>query len=389
MSSIADYRVYPLISSLETVECLEDRVHVKWADQRLSPFHYLWLRDNCPCSECVYGVTREQVFEIADVPENLRPHSAEIDPEGLLLIDWEDGHRSRFEPGWLRAHAYDDASRQEQLERRGQKHYWHHDLDLPVFDYQGVMEEPEILLQWLLALRDIGLTQVRNVPTDPESLIALAKRISFIRESNFGVLFNVKPKADADSNAYTPFNLPLHTDLPTRELQPGLQFLHCLINQASGGDSLFVDGFSVARALQEEDPAAFRHLCEIPVEFRNKDRNSDYRCLAPIIALDARGEIAEVRMANFLRGPFTTAPQLMPALYHAYRRFIELSREPRFQFRRRLNEGELWCFDNRRSLHARDAFDPTSGVRHLQGCYVDRDELLSRILVLERQRLQR
>lgn len=79
----------------------------------------------------------------------------------------------------------------------------------------------------------------------------------------------------------------------------------------------------------------------------------------------------------------------MPALYHAYRRFIELSREPRFQFRRRLNEGELWCFDNRRSLHARDAFDPTSGVRHLQGCYVDRDELLSRILVLERQRLQR
>ncbi|MDP1171896.1 hypothetical protein, partial [Klebsiella pneumoniae] len=82
-----------------------------------------------------------------------------------------------------------------------------------------------------------------------------------------------------------------------------------------------------ARALQEEDPAAFRHLCEIPVEFRNKDRNSDYRCLAPIVALDARGEIAEVRMANFLRGPFTTAPQLMPALYHAYRRFIELSRE--------------------------------------------------------------
>ncbi|MDP1340690.1 hypothetical protein, partial [Klebsiella variicola] len=67
-----------------------------------------------------------------------------------------------------------------------QKHYWHHDLDLPVFDYHGVMEEPEILLQWLLALRDIGLTQVRNVPTDPESLIALAKRISFIRESNFG-----------------------------------------------------------------------------------------------------------------------------------------------------------------------------------------------------------
>ena len=121
----------------------------------------------------------------------------------------------------MRAHAYDDASRQEQLEYRPKKHYWTHDVDLPVFDYQAVMNEPEALLKWLLALRDIGLTRVRGVPTDPESLMRVAKRISFIRESNFGVLFNVKPKADADSNAYTPFNLPLHTDLPTRELQPG------------------------------------------------------------------------------------------------------------------------------------------------------------------------
>ncbi|QHD09496.1 hypothetical protein PspR76_28850 [Pseudomonas sp. R76] len=37
-----------------------------------------------------------------------------------------------------------------------------------------------------------------------------------------------------------------------------------------------------------EDPEAFRALCEIPVEFRNKDRHSDDRRLAPIIALDAK-----------------------------------------------------------------------------------------------------
>jgi gamma-butyrobetaine dioxygenase len=32
----------------------------------------------------------------------------------------------------------------------------------------------------------------------------------------------------------------------------------------------------------------------------------------------------------------------------------------------------------------RNAFDPATGARHFQGCYVDRDELLSRILVLQR-----
>ncbi len=120
------------------------------------------------------------------------------------------------------------------------------------------------------------------------------------------------------------------------------------------------------------------------MEFRNKDRRSDYRCLAPIIALDAVGQVSEIRMANFLRGPFDTSVEQMPKLYRAYRRFIGLTREPQFRLVQRLEPGQLWCFDNRRTLHARNAFDPTSGARHFQGCYVDRDELLSRILVLQR-----
>jgi gamma-butyrobetaine dioxygenase len=172
--------------------------------------------------------------------------------------------------------------------------------------------------------------------------------------------------------------------LPTRELQPGLQFLHCLVNDAQGGDNTFVDGFAVAEYLSREEPELYRILCQTPVEFRNKGRNSDYRFLAPIIALDASGAVAEVRMANFLRGPYDLPSEQMLSYYNAYRRFIELTRDQRFRFSKRLEAGQMWCFDNRRVLHARDAFDPASGARHLQGCYVDRDELLSRILVLQR-----
>ncbi|RBJ83737.1 gamma-butyrobetaine dioxygenase [Pseudomonas sp. MWU12-2534b] len=383
-AALADYRRYPLISPLSAVQLLPDRVQVRWGDERLSPFHHQWLRDNCPCAECVYSVTREQVLEIVDVPEDLGCLGARIDSQGCLCLDWSDGHQSRFDPGWLRAHAYDRQSREERRANQAQRQLWDSQLQLPVFDYQALMEDSKALLQWLLALRDIGLTQVRGAPTEPGSLALIARRISFIRESNFGVLFNVQSKADADSNAYTAFNLPLHSDLPTRELQPGLQFLHCLVNDATGGESIFVDGFAIADALRREDPDAFRALCEIPVEFRNKDRHSDYRCLAPIIALDALGEVAEIRMANFLRGPFDTTEQQMPRLYRAYRRFIGLTREARFRVIRRLDPGQLWCFDNRRTLHARNAFDPASGARHFQGCYIDRDELLSRILVLQR-----
>ncbi|KAF1012293.1 MAG: Gamma-butyrobetaine dioxygenase [Pseudomonas fluorescens] len=382
-AAVADFRTYPLISDLADVQVLADHLRVQWADGRVSPFHHQWLRDNCPCPECVYSVTREQVLEIVDVVDDLGADSARIE-HGFLSVEWHGGHRSHYDPGWLRAHAYDDESRAERRAAKPKSRLWDTGFTLPVFDYAAVMEDPKTLLQWLLALRDSGLTQVRGVPTEPGSLALIARRISFIRESNFGVLFNVQSRADADSNAYTAFNLPLHTDLPTRELQPGLQFLHCLVNDATGGESIFVDGFAIARALREEDPQAFRVLCEIPVEFRNKDRHSDYRRLAPIIALDAWGDVAEIRMANFLRGAFEASVADMPLLYRAYRRFIAMTREARFRVVQRLNPGELWCFDNRRTLHARNAFDPASGARHFQGCYIDRDELLSRILVLQR-----
>ncbi len=383
---IADWRSYPISADLVNLVPASDALDTLWSDGRVSPFHYQWLRDNCACGQCVYSVTREQLFEIVDVPEQLHPQRTRIDEQGHLLIDWQDGHHSRFHPGWLRAHAYDEASRAERRAQRPQSRLWGAEFSeqLPHFDYQAVMEDDGALLQWLLAVRDLGLTQLRAVPTTEDVLPVLAKRISFIRESNFGVLFDVQSKADADSNAYTSFNLPLHTDLPTRELQPGLQFLHCLVNDATGGESVFVDGFAIAEALHQEAPELFHTLCETPIEFRNRSRNSDYHRLAPIIALDAYGVVSEIRMGNFLRGAFDAPVERMPALYSAYRRFIAMTREPRFRVQRRLEAGQLWCFDNRRTLHARTEFDPSSGARHFKGCYVDRDELLSRIHVLQR-----
>lgn len=384
--TIADWRTYPQTAALTALRPQANRLELVWDDGRVSPFHHQWLRDNCPCGECVYAVTREQVLEIIDVPADLAPERAAIEL-GHLCVHWSDGHRSQYDPGWLRAHAYDDDSRAERLAARRTSRVWHSDFAVPAFQHEQLMDDDAALLEWMLALRDLGLSRVDGVPTAPGSLHRIAQRIAFIRETNFGVLFDVKSKAAAaDSNAYTAFNLPLHTDLPTRELQPGLQFLHCLVNDADGGDSVFVDGFAIARALREELPEDFRTLCEMPIEFRNKDRRSDYRCLAPVIALDALGEVSEIRIANFLRGPFDAPVERMEALYHAWRAFLTFTRDPRFRLQQKLRAGQMWCFDNRRTLHARTAFDPASGERHLQGCYVDRDELLSRILVLQRER---
>lgn len=382
---VADWRHFDTTQIVKTATLSDGAVAVEWSDGRRSPYHYPWLRDNCPCGACIYALTREQVFELVDMPADLVPQQAVPDGIGGLLVRWMDGHESRFHPGWLRAHAYDDASRAERRDVNPPV-LWGAERQeaLPTFAFNSVQDGDIALHAWLVALRDVGLTLVRNVPLEPETVRRAANRISFIRESNFGVIFNVASKPQPDSNAYTSLNLPPHTDLPTRELQPGLQFLHCLANEATGGDSVFVDGFAIADALREQSLEDFHTLTTTAVEFRNKDRYTDYRCAAPIIALDGEGQLSEIRFANFLRGPFDVPADRMPALYRAYRHFMLLAREARFRVCRRMEPGDMWVFDNRRVLHARTEFDPASGRRHLQGCYVDRDELLSRIRILER-----
>jgi gamma-butyrobetaine dioxygenase len=52
----------------------------------------------------------------------------------------------------------------------------------------------------------------------------------------------------------------------------------------------------------------------------------------------------------------------------------------------RFEAGDLVGFDNRRILHGRDAYDPGIGRRVLRGCYIDRDDVLSRLRVLRRNR---
>ena len=71
--------------------------------------------------------------------------------------------------------------------------------------------------------------------------------------------------------------------------------------------------------------------------------------------------------------------------YRALQRFTAHCRSSRFLCKTPFAEGDLVLFDNRRMLHGRDSFDPQSGTRRLEGCYLDRDEILSRLRVLARR----
>jgi len=64
--------------------------------------------------------------------------------------------------------------------------------------------------------------------------------------------------------------------------------------------------------------------------------------------------------------------------YNAYRNFSYIINDPSMTVNFKLNPGECFIVDNIRVLRARTAYSGT-GTRWLQGCYVDKDGLLSTI----------
>jgi gamma-butyrobetaine dioxygenase len=173
----------------------------------------------------------------------------------------------------------------------------------------------------------------------------------------------------------------VHTDNPYRDPVPGLQLLHCLANAAEGGDSVVVDGFRAALTLRAEQPQAFELLTRHPVRFAYANAATRLEARAPMIGLAADGELTEVRFNNRSLAGIDAPGDAMAGFYAAYRSFALILERPELELTFKLDPSDLFIVDNRRVLHGRKGFT-SAGGRHLQGCYADRDGLLSTLAVL-------
>ena len=105
-----------------------------------------------------------------------------------------------------------------------------------------------------------------------------------------------------------------------------------------------------------------------------------------MIELGPDGELLAVRFNNRSAAAITDVPfDAMERYYAAYRRFAEGVDDPSFAVTFKLQPGELFIVDNTRVLHAHKAFSG-SGQRWLQGCYPDKDGLLSTLAAIEEER---
>ncbi|RED53973.1 TauD/TfdA family dioxygenase [Aestuariispira insulae] len=368
---------------LSTVESDTRDLRVTWADGHVSRFHHIWLRDNCRCPSCLHVQTRERIHDTYGIDPNIRPEAVSITDEGhQLSLTWPDGHQTDLPGNWLRLRCYSEAAREE---RRVRPTLWGSEIlkNLPEVQAGDALETDEGLQDFIQKIRDYGLAVVRNLDCTEGMVEKLAGRISYLRQTNYGVGFDVESKPDPNNVAYTAIELKAHTDLANWESPPGIQFLHCLDNSAEGGESVLVDGFAAAEMLRQRDPEAFRLLSEVELPFRFIDKHWDLRWHAPTISLSLQGDFREIRYHAALCAPFDLPHDLVEPVYAALRSFTQILRDPAHEIRLKMGPGDVIVFHNRRVLHGRSAFDPNSGRRKLQGCYVDCDDAWSRLRVLK------
>lgn len=372
--------------SASAIEFNARQVRLTWGDGRRSVFHAVWLRDNCACSECKHPKALERTYMFLDhaAPEVVSAQAVEGSGLVVEFMQGKNRHTARFTWGWLRNHCYGSTAL---AERKPARHLWdsQHSQELTVVDFNDYFTTDRGLNAWIDALFRNGIVLLRGVPTEPGKLIEVANRIGPVRPSNFGEYYDVVSMPNPNAVAYTSLGLELHTDLANWRFPPDFQMLCCLQNSVVGGESIFADGFRVAEDLRRQDPYSFKILCTHPLTFRFQDNSCDIETDAATLDVDSSGALTRIRFNNWLRSAMQLPAEMTEPMYAALAALWKLLRDKKYHLTTRLSAGELITYDNSRILHGRVGFDANTGDRHLQGCYMNREDVASRQRLLERE----
>lgn len=177
------------------------------------------------------------------------------------------------------------------------------------------------------------------------------------------------------NNALSP-----HTDQSyMQHTHPMVLLLYSIENNASGGESILVDGFLVADDFRQNHPEYFQILSQTPVEFRqfNPEKKYYFSHTTSILKLDEQNNVESVYFShkNFVpKLPF----EQMESFYQAYSTFQSYLNNPNYQYCFLLQPGDCLLVKNFRVLHGRKAFELNSGSRHLKGAFIPWDYFVGR-----------
>jgi len=350
-----------------------DSLHVEWASGDKAAFSYFWLRDNARDPVSYDSRSHQRELFTAMVPANIQPDHVELATGGdAISVKWPDlDSPTDYESGFLATYRRPSDTPTIPAPQLWDASNLTHDAMTIDFAKAASEAGQKDLLK---TIATYGFALVTGCPCTQDSVAKIANQIGYIRETIFGGLWEFEANATMADSAYTPKELRPHTDSTYSLDAPGLQMLLCMTYNATGGESIMVDGFAVAKQLKQDDPDLYAALSRIEVTGVYKGDGAILEASRPILRHDSDGRLVQVTFNNYDRATMRLSEPDMSQLYAGIRYLDHLFNAPAYQWRYQLQPCEMLIFDNWRLLHGRGAFQ---GQRKMAGAYINREDYLS------------
>lgn len=394
----------------------ENTLCITFSDNTKCLFNSTWLRDSCKCQVCVHPPTQEKQLDSAKIDPKIQPLSWDVENNYQRLeVFWPQTarrppHASTYSAEWLHQFTsvfqpketspavslpqmsvvastvpgpepHDEITDEAYINKRSSVILWNRDEieeNPPEVEYEDFMGSRAGLRKMLKNVCKYGISILKGVPLNEHQVVSVARRMAYIRETGYGLTFDVKHSDDPKAHlSYTGLQFGHHTDLAYRERAPGVQLLHCLksadpatAHEHAGGKSFFVDGFYAAQWLRYNYPEHFKILSTTPVMFSFLDSQRDrwFRESWPVISVDYMGKLKDIHYSLFSMRPPLLPQNKVADYYEALRLFSHRVEQSTLQYSFYLSPGDLVVTNNRRILHGRTAYNPNKVDRHLKGC---------------------
>ena len=334
-------------------------------------FHALWLRERISDKKNLDKDSLQRLYEPSLLDSNILVKEYSQN-ENTLQIIFSDGEVGNF-------------LIQDLLNEINQNNLipdlkpWSKKLILPYHNYENFNNSSDLMIKMLSDFHSFGFVIITNLSKKQDTVIDFAESLGPIRSTNFGKYFDVISKPNPNDLAYTALGLSPHTDNPYRKPIPGIQLLHCISNEAHGGDSTLVDGLAVVNYMKKYEKPLYDILISTEILFRFTDNDVILENWGKLIEIDHKNNFKKIRFSGRLDYVPFLDPEELTIFYKARKKLYELCTSKDFMINFRLNSGMLIMFDNHRLLHGRTKYDPSSGFRHLQGCYIEHDATEGRL----------
>ena len=364
------------MTSISSIRLGPTSLQVTWHDNTETAYPWIWLRDHAHDDETMHPITQQRQLFTASLPHDLVATSAVLSNDAVD-ISWGDTEiPSRVPTSFLSTYRFPSAPRAAVDTPITVWDAAFIIANVPTVSYSHVMASDDGVRDWLAKTAEFGFCLAMGTPADAPSTEALLRRVGYIRETIFGGMFEFTADLTKADTAYTNLELRPHTDGTYAHDAPGVQLLHCLQFDGTGGESTMVDSFAIARHMAVEMPAHFETLSRVAVPGQYIGDGAHLIAARPVFRHDHTGQLVQVSFNNYDRAPFLLPEAEMIAFYDALRAFDTLANDTSLQWRHVLAPGEALLFDNWRVMHGRCSF---TGLRRMCGGYLNREDVESRL----------